>query len=74
MAGRAMTSTPLTRKARGGGGLADRLQDVIARLPELRRHGFAAVAARYDWSRLAAQYDAEFERIAIRSHPGDVIQ
>lgn len=56
------------------GRLADRLQDVIARLPELRRHDFPAVAAHYDWSRLAAQYDAEFERIAIRSRPGDVIQ
>lgn len=45
------------------GTLADRLQDMIARLPELRRHDLRAVAAPYDWAVLAPRYDSLFEQI-----------
>ncbi|HEU4327489.1 MAG TPA: DUF3524 domain-containing protein [Roseiflexaceae bacterium] len=41
--------------------LGDHLAAAIARLPALRAHDLRAVAAAYDWSRMAPRYDASFD-------------
>lgn len=44
--------------------LADRLSETIAALPALRALDFRSIAARYDWSQMAARYDAAFASVA----------
>jgi glycosyltransferase involved in cell wall biosynthesis len=44
--------------------LADRLEATIRDLPALRQRSFRDIAARYDWSRMAAQWDAALAQIA----------
>jgi hypothetical protein len=43
--------------------LADRLAATVRDLPALKQRDFRAVAARYDWSRMAPQWDAVLEQI-----------
>jgi glycosyltransferase involved in cell wall biosynthesis len=54
--------------------LADRLQATIGDIARLRANDFRAVAAPYDWSRMAPRYDALFERVAARLTPDDMVQ
>ena len=55
--------------------LADRLADLIANLGQIRpRLAVRDVAAQYDWARMAARYDAVFERVAAGEVPDDMVQ
>lgn len=43
--------------------LAEQLERVIHTTPELQRHDFRAVAARFAWQQMAPAYDTLFERV-----------
>jgi glycosyltransferase involved in cell wall biosynthesis len=51
-------------------GLADKLEEVMRELPALEQRDFRGVAARYDWSRMAARYDEVFEQVKTMASSG----
>jgi hypothetical protein len=54
------------------GHLADRLCEMIAMLPVLKRIDFRAIVARYDWSYMATLYDAAFADVVTTRSYGTI--
>jgi glycosyltransferase involved in cell wall biosynthesis len=52
--------------------LAGRLSEMMAALPSLREIDFRSLVAQYDWSQMAARYDAAFADVVTRRGYGTI--